>query len=142
MFAIDKAFQDSFERVNNNIIEGKDFLDYFYQIFIDKSPRIAQLFKNTSMSSQKILLKKSIQELLNFYNERTINQHLLKIGHIHGEDKLNISPEMYDLWMDTLMETIKKFDPEFIPKVELAWRVTLSPGIAYMKFAYLHPNLL
>ena len=114
----------------------------FYEIFINKSSAIAEMFKNTSMDSQKLLLKKSLAELLKFYEERQVNQHLLKIGQIHAPDKMNITPEMYDLWLDTLMETIKKYDPEFMPKIELAWRVTLSPGITYMKFSYRHPNLL
>ena len=142
MFIVDKAFAESYERVSKKIIDGKDFLDYFYESFLKTSPKIARLFKNTSMHSQKLLLKKSIEELLNFYHDRTVKQHLLQIGQIHGENMLNISPEMYDIWIDTLMETIKKYDPEFIPKVELAWRVTLSPGICYMKFSYRYPNLI
>lgn len=142
MFAIDKAFKQSFLRVSKNDIDGVDFLQYFYEIFINKSSAIAEMFKNTSMDSQKLLLKKSLAELLKFYEERQVNQHLLKIGQIHAPDKMNITPEMYDFWLDTLMETIKKYDPEFMPKIELAWRVTLSPGITYMKFSYRHPNLL
>ena len=142
MFAIDKAFKESFLRVSKNEIAGVDFLQHFYDILFRKSSVIASMFKNTSMDSQKLLLKKSIAELLKFYEERQVNQHLLKIGQIHAPDKMNITPEMYDLWLDTLMETIKKYDPEFMPKIELSWRVTLSPGITYMKFAYRHPNLL
>ena len=142
MFVIDKAFKKSFQRVAENEIDGMDFLQYFYTIFIGKSPRLEKLFENTSIESQKLLLKKSLTELLKFYEEKQVNQHLLEIGQIHAEDKLNISPDMYDLWLDTLIETIKKYDPEFYPKIELAWRVTLTPGITYMKFAYKHPNLL
>ena len=142
MFIIDKAFKDSFTRVSKTKIDDQDFLQYFYSLFTKKSERIAKMFENTSMDAQKLLLKKSLTELLKFYEEKNVNQHLLHIGQIHAEDKLDVSPEMYDLWLDTLIETIQKFDPEYHPKIELAWRVTLSPGITYMKFAYKHPNLL
>lgn len=142
MFVIDTAFKDSFDRVSNNTIDAMDFLQYFYKIFIEKSPKIEELFKNTSMESQKLLLKKSIQELLRFYEEKQVNQHLLQIGRSHASDRLNIQPKMYDLWLDTLVEAVQTFDPEYYPKVELAWRVTLTPGITYMKFAYEYPNLL
>ncbi len=142
MFIVDKAFKESFVRVNKTEIDGMDFLQYFYCIFIQKSDRIAKMFENTSMNTQKLMLKKSLTELLKFYEEKNVNQHLLTIGQIHAADKLNVSPAMYDIWLDTLMETVRKYDPEFHPKIELAWRVTLSPGITYMKFAYKHPNLL
>ena len=142
MYIIDKSFKESFTRVSKARIDGQDFLQYFYSIFIKKSERVAKMFENTSMESQKLLLKKSLTELLKFYEEKNVNQHLLNIGQIHAKDKLNVSPKMYDIWLDTLIETVQKFDPEFHPKIELAWRVTLSPGITYMKFAYKHPNLL
>jgi len=142
MFIIDDSFKESFVRVSETHIDDQDFLQYFYSIFTQKSKRVATMFENTSMESQKLLLKKSLTELLKFYEEKKVNQHLLNIGQIHAEDKLNVSPEMYDLWLDILIETVQKFDPEFHPKIELAWRVTLSPGITYMKFAYKHPNLL
>lgn len=142
MFIIDQAFKDSFVRVSKAEVDGMDFLQYFYSIFVQKSDRIARMFENTSIDKQKLLLKKSLTELLKFYEEKHVNQHLLTIGRIHAEDKLNVSPQMYDLWLDTLIETIQKFDPQYHPKIELAWRVTLSPGITYMKFAHKHPNLL
>lgn len=142
MLVIDDTFKKSLARVSNQEIGGLDFLEYFYQIFKDASPHIAELFANTSIKAQKELLKKSLTELLRFYSEKKVNQHLLAIGQLHSEGALNISPSLYDLWLKTLMSAVKKYDPEFYPKVELAWRVTLSPGIAYMKFAYDHPNLL
>ena len=142
MFVINKAFKESFDRVSNTHVDGIDFLQYFYKIFIPKNPAIEKLFQNTSIESQKLLLKKSITELLRFYEEMQVNQHLLQIGRSHAADRLNVSPEWYDLWLDTLIETVEEFDPEFYPKVELAWRTVLSPGITYMKFAFKHPNLL
>lgn len=142
MLLIDKTFKESFERVSDNVIDGMDVLDYFYKIFFETSEDISRLFKNTSMDAQKRLLKKSIQELVNFYNDKRVNEHLVQIGQIHGANMLNISPAMYKTWLDTLMLTVKKFDPEYSLNVELSWRATLAPGITYMIFAYEHPDLL
>lgn len=142
MLLIDEIFQGSFDRVENKVIDEKDFLDYFYSIFLASSDNIARLFKHTSMDAQKRLLKKSIQELLRFYNERSLNEHLVQIGQIHAANMLNISPEMYKTWLDTLILTVKKYDEECSLNVELAWRVVLSPGITYMIFAFENPELL
>lgn len=52
--------------------------------------------------------------------------------------KLDIHPELYDLWLECLIETVAEFDDGFRDEVELAWRLVLSPGIVYMKFKYTH----
>ena len=47
-----------------------------------------------------------------------------------------IPPDLYDVWLECLMQTLKEFDPEYSSEVELSWRVVLAPGITYMKFKY------
>ena len=142
MFEIEKEFKKSLQRISQVNIDGLGFLDYFYKEFLNSSDEIAELFSSTNFENQTKMLKKSIAELVRFYSEKTINQHLLAIGSLHSKTKLNIRPEMYDIWLTTLLNAVKKFDPEFHTKTELIWRIILAPGIAYMKFAYDHPNLL
>ena len=142
MFEIEKEFKKSMERVSKNKVNDQTFLEYFYEVFTGSSNEIAALFSSTDFNLQTKMLEKSISELLRFYCEKTVNQHLLAIGQKHSCSQLNIRPEMYDHWLDTLLIAVKKFDPEFYPKVELCWRIILAPGITYMKFAYEHPNLL
>ena len=138
MFLIDEVFKKSLVRVMKHKIDGMDFLEYFYQIFLESSPEVFELFKNVSMKLQKEMLRKSIYELLVFYSEKKVNQHLLAIGQLHSKDYLGITPKFYDLWLEVLMKALKEFDPEYTHQIELTWRVTLSPGIAYMKFSYDH----
>ena len=47
-------------------------------------------------------------------------------------------PELYEAWLDSLIATARESDPDFDDELELAWRVVLAPGIAYMKFRYDH----
>ena len=49
-----------------------------------------------------------------------------------------IAPELYEEWLESLIQTVREFDLEFTDEVELSWRVVLSPGITYMKFRYDH----
>ena len=41
---------------------------------------------------------------------------------------------MFDLWLESLGAAARQIDPEANDRVELAWHVVMSPGIAFMKF--------
>ena len=53
-----------------------------------------------------------------------------------AERDLDIKPELYDLWLDRLVQAVGEFDPMFDPEIEAAWRRLLQPGIEFMKSRY------
>ena len=53
-----------------------------------------------------------------------------------AKSKLNIRPDLYDLWLDSVCETVKRMDPEWTPQVEQAWRERMAPGIALITSLY------
>ena len=65
-----------------------------------------------------------------------VPDYLEKIAQKHSQSAHDIPPQLYDLWLDTLVKTVKEFDPDFNEEVELSWRLVLSSGITYMKFKY------
>ncbi|HSP56757.1 MAG TPA: hypothetical protein VLO12_00455, partial [Halomonas sp.] len=54
----------------------------------------------------------------------------------HGREHLDIPPHLYDLWLEALIETVRRFDDQYTDEAELAWRLVMAPGIVYMKFHY------
>jgi hemoglobin-like flavoprotein len=90
------------------------------------------------MGLQKKVLEKSFYRLMVFYATNAADDYLEHIAIRHSKTHLNIAPVLYDLWLESLVETLKTFDPDFNREVELAWRLVLAPGIAYMKFYYDH----
>ena len=60
----------------------------------------------------------------------------------HSRRDLDIRPELYDLWIDCLVETARAHDPEFGPEVESAWRETLTVGANYMRERYMRTVIL
>ena len=44
--------------------------------------------------------------------------------------------QVYDAWLDCLVEAARRHDPQFTPDVEEAWRQTLSIGIEDMRSKY------
>jgi truncated hemoglobin YjbI len=99
---------------------------------------IAGYFSHTDMSRQKEMLAQSLHEMVEFSTTRVASERLRHVALRHSRRERDIAPELYEDWLESLIETVREFDLEFTDEVEISWRVVLSPGIAYMKFRYDH----
>ncbi len=111
--------------------DGDAFFARFYEHFVARSPRISQLFRSTDMSRQVGMLRQSIYEVLTFYLTGQVNTRLRKIAQIH--QRLAVTPELWEEWLDSLIETVREFDPACDELTEYAWRLALTPGLTYLK---------
>ena len=134
--SFEETFDQSYERIKSLEKNGQRFFDVFYEKFINASPEVAQAFKDTDMEHQRNMLEKSFYGLFVFYATGNNNDYLEKIAHRHSKHDANIDPALYDIWLDSLLQTVAEFDPQFNRHIELAWRLVLATGIAYMKFHY------
>lgn len=132
-------FRESCHRVMDSELQRDEFLDAFYETFMSKSDEIATKFAHTDMQRQKEMLYQSLHHMLDFSVERKASEELRRIAERHSMSQINVEPRMYDIWLDSLIDAARSFDPRFTEEVELAWRVILAPGIAYMKFKYDKP---
>ncbi len=109
----------------------ENFVDTFYELFLAKSPQIAEKFANTNFSLQKLMLRESLLEMLLFDLRTRGSQEVVeKLGRRHS--KLQVSEEMYRMWLDALCEAIRKHDPESTPELEARWRQAMQKGIDVM----------
>lgn len=131
-----EVFNDSYQRVLLPTKNNQDFFDAFYEFFFSASPLIGEKFKHTDMEHQKTMLRESFTYLMNFFVTKKSDDYMMKIAAIHSKAQRNIPLELYDIWLKSLIETVKKFDPKFDNDIELAWRIVLSPGITFMEFYY------
>ncbi|MFT5207434.1 MAG: hemoglobin-like flavoprotein [Candidatus Omnitrophota bacterium] len=131
---LDEIFNDSLERVQGT--DSHAFYGQFYKKFIAQSPEIKAKFTDADMHRQEKMLHASLLYMMNLFSSRAIDEPLEHIATLHNAKKLNIEPRFYDIWLDTLVDTVKEFDPKFNDKIELAWRVVLAGGVAFMKFRY------
>ena len=130
------VFNASYGRAVGNSGYNRDFIGRFYEIFLSKSDQIAARFEGADMSAQKTMLHDSLQYMVDFFSSRRTNAYLERIAEIHSRSQHDIPSEMYDTWLESLIEALREFDPELDEQVELAWRLVLSPGITYMKFMH------
>jgi hemoglobin-like flavoprotein len=127
-----ELFNDSIERCSLR----PDFLRRFYTLFLASSDTVAKKFEHTDLREQTKLLKTSLYIMMLASNEPERIVHLERLAKLHSRAELDIKPELYDLWLDRMVQAIKEFDPMFDSETETAWRRVLQPGIEFMKSRY------
>ena len=113
------------------------FFDTFYDIFFTKSPGIPPKFANTDMEKQKQIVMASVLMCLRLRAGDAIARRTIdEIGESHSRSGHNISPELYELWLDALCESVQKHDPQYSPELESIWRETMQEGIDLIRSIY------
>lgn len=114
-----------------------DFFSSFYQRFFEIRPETRQLFAQTEFERQHKLLRHAIGLLLSFSEEPDGEPTILsRLAERHSRRDLNIDPSLYPTFLQSLLDTLKRCDPQYTPAVEHAWRTTLAKGFAYMQSRY------
>ncbi len=131
-----EQFNDSYERCIENP-KPPGFLHRFYEIFLSSSEEVAAKFKNTDFERQTRVLKASLYYMMLSCNgSPAAMAHLQRLARLHSRKQLDIRPELYDLWLTSLLQTVREYDPRFGQQTEVAWRHVLGYGIAFMKSRY------
>ncbi|WXL25032.1 globin [Ectopseudomonas mendocina] len=112
-----------------------DFFDSFYRHFLASSPQIRDKFTATDMSAQKLLLRQGILNLV-MYSRGMPDTKLRALGESHSRFKLDIRPELYDLWIDALLAAISEHDKDYSIEIRQAWVEVLNKGINVIKAGY------
>ena len=107
-----------------------EFLDRFYEVFLNSHPSFPRLFENTDFKKQKALLQTTINYLLMYAEgSKFASTQLEKVAVIHDEEHVNIKPAYYKYWTESLMQVVKEHDKDFSPELEQQWRQVVDPGI-------------
>lgn len=136
-------FYDSYDRIfgrQTRISEtGNQFFERFYARFLAADSRVERIFQNTDMARQKAMLKKSLLYCVSFVFNADEVTHMERVAALHDCHHLHIEPDLYDLWLESMVANVREFDPQFDHSVDLAWRLALAPGITFMKYRFDHP---
>lgn len=104
------------------------FFEDFYNNLLNKSPEVRAMFANTNMDSQRALVRGGVLWLI-MHARGMPDTKIRMLGESHSKKKMNINPMYYSMWMDALIETLYKHDPDFNHDLEVCWRDTLRPSI-------------
>lgn len=126
------AFLASFGRCR----ASAGFLDDFYRRFVGSSEEVRAKFANTDMKRQVRMLEDSLYVIavaVQGEEGSMARGDLPRIAARHGRKDLDIRPELYELWLECLIETVRGHDSQFTSEVEAAWRDTMAFGIEQMR---------
>ncbi len=125
--------QTSFDRC----LATGDFFQTFYDIFLATSPEITSKFAQTDFNKQKNLIKASVAMMIRLGTGNANARRILeKVGNTHSRQALDIRPEPYDLWLDSLCEAIQRHDPDYSAELEALWRENMQEGIKLVTDRY------
>lgn len=139
---MDKETIARFDASLERCTASPEFADRFYDRFLASSPKVRQRFAKTDFARQKRALRASLNLMLLVAadEEKGPARYLGDIAERHSKRDLDIGAELYDLWLDTLLETVKECDPQFSPEVERAWERVMMVGISYLLLRYGQPG--
>jgi len=128
------AVNESLDRCVANPV----FLDRFYEIFLSSSPKVDEKFRGTNFLRQKRALQASLHGLLSLAESggNSADDYLREAAERHNRARLDIGGELYDLWLDSLLSTVKECDPQATPEVLQAWEAVMQLGIRYFLSHY------
>lgn len=129
-----EQFEDSLRRCNAD----PDFLDGFYERFLRSSPKVREKFVGTDFVRQKRMLQASLQLLLVAAHDdgKRPTPYLDEVAARHSASQMAIGAELYDLWLDCLLATVREVDPDWSAELEQAWESVMTIGIAYLVSRY------
>ena len=107
--------------------------DVFYDDFLRSSPEVAAKFQGTDFARQKQVLKTSLYVMMSAFVLRTADYSALaQTARRHSKTAIDIPPQLYVLWLDSLVNAARTCDPSFDEEIEANWREAMQPGIDYL----------
>lgn len=106
------------------------FFDDFYDQFLESSDEIQEHFAGVSRAKQKVFAHSGVSTILLYAmgspkSAERLDALLLK----HGPENLNVRPDLYPFWVESLVSAVSRHDPEFNSELDQAWRQTVKSGI-------------
>lgn len=131
---IETVVRPSFDRF---CAVGTEVFDDFYFGLGNRIPAVGSMFASVDMEQQNQLIRDGIADLINFADgSSNAKAELQRLSKSHSRSGLGIAPEHYPLWIDSLMEAVRKHDDQATDDTEAAWREILSDGIDLMITGY------
>ncbi|KPV41922.1 hypothetical protein AN478_00010 [Thiohalorhabdus denitrificans] len=114
-----------------------DVFGTFYDIFLDSDPRVRELFASTEWEAQKALLRQGVNNVISFYEGSATAQSAMdRIRQTHSKAQMGIPPDLYDSWVSSMLEAVRRHDPELDAELEAAWREVLTQGVDFVRAGY------
>jgi len=114
-------------------ISKRQFLDRFYDLFMSSSPIVERKLASTDIAKQQELLSQAVNMVILFPQGNKIARNAInRIRQSHNRDRLDIRPEYYRFWIDSLIVALSEYDPDFNDELDRAWRKVAQEAIDFI----------
>lgn len=129
-----QSVEHSLERCGAN----PRFLERFYDLFLAASPAIRAKFKDTNFHRQRRMVQASLHGVVAFvrYGESWPDPYLREVAETHSRRDLDIAPELYELWLQSLLQAVAEHDPQHNAAIHYAWQRVMRVGIGFFTSRY------
>lgn len=122
---------------SRSFIGDKNLIDDFYELFLNSHPDIAIKFQNTDFANQKLLLRQGINCMIMFAEGVFAGDFCLgEIKVSHNKKHLNIHPDYYPYWKNSLLTALEKNDPQYNEELQQLWSQVIDTGIKHITDGY------
>ncbi|MCA9175668.1 MAG: HAMP domain-containing protein [Planctomycetales bacterium] len=124
--------RESWDRVANTGV-----LETFYRNLLAADYRVMEHFSHTDMQKQKDMLRKSLEYVLAYpTGHPDARRRVENIGRSHDVNGLGITPDLYEVWRDCLIDALKVHDELWNAQLERMWKKQLQPAINVISSMY------
>ena len=128
------------KRVHQSYIRAgsKKLVSEFYVRLMAASEEIRKKFEGVDMTDQASLLSHAIVMSFLFVdkNQQVAKKCLDDVRKTHAQGNLNIEPELYDIWLECLLETVALCDPHVNDELLSDWHDVMSVAINHIREGY------
>ena len=109
----------------------------FYSRFFLTSQEVKEKFKRTDFGKQNGMLISSLKLVAAATEGEPAGLRELRArATTHDRFHLDIQPELYELWLKSVLDTAREYDGQWDATIEEAWTKTLRHAIDFMVKRY------
>ncbi|MCC5863932.1 MAG: globin [Wenzhouxiangella sp.] len=134
MAASNEEVQGSYGRC----LKQKGFISRFYELLMERDPRIPKMFEGTNWTVQNKALRRGISIALTYAGGSAIVERSMKeMATVHSrKGRAPVDPKFYVHWRESLLQAVSEFDPRFNGELRQAWDEALTKTTDLFTEAY------
>jgi len=112
-------------------IENSNFIYRFYEIFLSKDENIKSMFAHVDFDKQTKLLRHGLLSMITYLDQESSAGKFTfdRLRETHGTGGMDIKPEQYSIWKESMLQTIEEIDTEFNAEIKSNWIEVLDTCI-------------
>jgi hemoglobin-like flavoprotein len=115
---------DDLQQSYGRCLREKNFIERFYEIFLESHPSIRPMFEKTDFQTQRMALRHGISAAISYASGSSLTKRTMdQMADVHSrKGHAPVSPDLYPHWIESLVKTVNEVDPQASPELLARWR--------------------